>query len=164
MGGSCIDSTLMGYAHHTTHTHTHMHVAHLHLCQVFNGNVKQSHVYTHAARGIVRSVLEGYNAAIFAYGQTGSGKTYSITGGSTYKCRGLIPRAISDLFRGVAKDTAPGVTYKVQVSYVEIYNEVVYDLLDRCVCVCLLACCRRTHPSMYTPEPMKTNLSRNGIV
>ena len=73
--------------------------------------------------------MEGYNATIFAYGQTGSGKTFTITGGAErYADRGLIPRTLQYIFKEIQKD--PHSTYHVHVSYLEIYNEVGYDLLD----------------------------------
>ena len=50
-----------------------------------------------------RSVLEGYNGTIFAYGQTGSGKTFTMTGGTKYADRGIIPRTLSYLFDAYAK-------------------------------------------------------------
>ena len=67
------------------------------------------------------------------YGQTGSGKTFTMTGGpERFADRGLIPRALSRLFDAVrAAETAGGdTTYEVLVSYMEVYNETAYDLLD----------------------------------
>ena len=77
----------------------------------------------------VDSVIEGYNGTVFAYGQTGSGKTFTITGGAErYVDRGIIPRALSYIFGKIADKT--DTTYEVRVSYLEIYNEAGYDLLD----------------------------------
>ena len=60
----------------------------------------------------------------------GSGKTFSITGGAErYADRGIIPRALSRVFAEVKAD--PKVQYVIRVSYMEIYNEVAYDLLDQ---------------------------------
>jgi kinesin family protein 6/9 len=78
---------------------------------------------------VVVSSLEGYNGTIFAYGQTGSGKTYTITGGTArYVDRGIIPRALSLIFSEIAQRS--DYTYTVHFSYLEIYNETGYDLLD----------------------------------
>ena len=100
--------------------------------QVFDQFTRQDTVFKVAARDIVRGALKGFNGTIFAYGQTGSGKTYTITGGAQYKERGFIPRTISTVFSGIKK--APeGTSYKVKLSYIEIYNENIYDLLDRYV-------------------------------
>jgi kinesin family member 6/9 len=74
-------------------------------------------------------VLDGFNGTIFAYGQTGSGKTFTITGGAErYADRGIIPRAISYIFGESKKKT--DCNYRVSISYLEIYNEHGYDLLD----------------------------------
>ena len=80
-------------------------------------------------RRAVLGALDGYNGTVFAYGQTGSGKTYTISGGvNAYSDRGLVPRAISALFREAAARAATS-SVKVRISYLEIYNEVGYDLL-----------------------------------
>ena len=98
---------------------------------------------------MLRSALDGYNGTVFAFGQTGSGKTFTITGGAErYADRGLIPRAISALFAETAARGAGGsrtsaagagaggpsppspASYSVHVSYMEIYNEAGFDLLE----------------------------------
>ncbi|KAI9159555.1 hypothetical protein H9P43_008895 [Blastocladiella emersonii ATCC 22665] len=97
--------------------------------RVFDGSTTQEEVFDHVAKDIVLSVMDGFNATIFAYGQTGSGKTFTITGGAEkYADRGLIPRTVQFLFREMAQ--RPNRKYQVQVSYLEIYNEAGYDLLD----------------------------------
>ncbi|KAG5196880.1 hypothetical protein JEQ12_010334 [Ovis aries] len=74
-------------------------------------------------------VLAGYNGTIFAYGQTGSGKTFTITGGAErYSDRGIIPRTLSYIFEQLQKDSSK--MYTTHISYLEIYNECGYDLLD----------------------------------
>lgn len=78
---------------------------------------------------VVVGSLDGYNGTVFAYGQTGSGKTYTITGGAErYVDRGIIPRAISLIFGEVAERSE--YTYTLHFSYLEIYNETGYDLLN----------------------------------
>ncbi len=78
---------------------------------------------------MVVGALDGYNGTIFAYGQTGSGKTYTITGGAErYVDRGIIPRAISLVFSEVAERSE--YTYTIHFSYLEVYNEMGYDLLN----------------------------------
>ncbi|XP_044234262.2 kinesin-like protein KIF6 isoform X2 [Ursus arctos] len=75
------------------------------------------------------NVLAGYNGTIFAYGQTGSGKTFTITGGAErYSDRGIIPRTLSYIFEQLQKDGST--IHTTQISYLEIYNECGYDLLD----------------------------------
>ena len=95
----------------------------------FLHNSSQEDTYEVSAREIVHSVLEGYNGTIMAYGQTGAGKTYTMSGGSqNYKFRGIIPRAISQIFNEVQSRLE--FSYVVKVSYAEIYNELIYDLLS----------------------------------
>ncbi|ETE70417.1 Kinesin-like protein KIF6, partial [Ophiophagus hannah] len=75
------------------------------------------------------NALSGYNGTIFAYGQTGSGKTFTITGGAErYSDRGIIPRTLSYIFQRLQKDSSK--VYTTHISYLEIYNECGYDLLD----------------------------------
>ena len=74
---------------------------------------------------VVKNAFDGYNVCVFAYGQTGSGKTYTMMGSE--HDRGLIPRICESMFLKMAE----GTTYKVEVSYLEIYNERVKDLLTK---------------------------------
>ena len=90
-------------------------------------NATQEEVYETGCRALVDSVIQGYNGTALAYGQTGAGKTYTMTGGGTYTTRGLIPRAVADLFRDMAH--LPEKAFEVCVSYMEIYNERIFDLL-----------------------------------
>lgn len=91
-------------------------------------NASQETVFEECGSSIVKGLLEGYNGTILAYGQTGSGKTFSMTGASeNYKHRGLIPRAISQIYRDVLDKTQNACT--IRISYLEIYNETMIDLL-----------------------------------
>ena len=83
--------------------------------------------------------LEGYNGTVFAYGQTGSGKTFTITGGERYADRGMTPRTFSTMFEEF--DRRPDTTWRCFISYLEIYNEAIYDLLDRSNQVCFVGVC-----------------------
>ena len=86
-------------------------------------------MFDSVAKEVVDSCLDGYNGTIFAYGQTGSGKTYTITGGTDhYDDRGIIPRTISYIYKEIQNRTHA--SYKIQISYLEIYNDQGYDLLD----------------------------------
>uniref|UniRef100_H2Z181 Kinesin-like protein n=1 Tax=Ciona savignyi TaxID=51511 RepID=H2Z181_CIOSA len=97
--------------------------------KVFDQQVKQDDVFDHVAKGVVENVLSGYNGTIFAYGQTGSGKTFTITGGvEKYGDRGIIPRTLSYMFQKYDEDKEH--VYTTEISYLEIYNESGYDLLD----------------------------------
>ncbi|XP_029446583.1 kinesin-like protein KIF13A isoform X3 [Rhinatrema bivittatum] len=88
----------------------------------------QEVVFTCLGEGILENAFQGYNACIFAYGQTGSGKSFSMMGNTDQP--GLIPRLCCALFQRVCKEEDELHTFKVEVSYMEIYNEKVRDLLD----------------------------------
>lgn len=83
-------------------------------------------VYDTAARHVVRGAMEGINGTVFAYGVTSSGKTHTMHGDQ--KSPGIIPLAIKDVFN-IIQDTV-GRDFLLRVSYLEIYNEVINDLLD----------------------------------
>jgi len=89
----------------------------------------QEDVYDCLGEEFLDHNFEGYHTCIFAYGQTGSGKSYTMMG--TPENPGLIPRTCEDLFQriAVASQESPNVTYHVRVSYFEVYNEHVRDLL-----------------------------------
>ncbi|XP_072416991.1 kinesin-like protein KIF13A isoform X5 [Chiloscyllium punctatum] len=88
----------------------------------------QEVVFKCLGEGILENAFQGYNACIFAYGQTGSGKSFSMMG--SVDVPGLIPRLCGALFGRVSKEESESHTFKVEVSYMEIYNEKVRDLLD----------------------------------
>ncbi|XP_026209606.1 kinesin-like protein KIF6 isoform X2 [Anabas testudineus] len=97
--------------------------------RVFDQAVKQEDIFENIAKPVADSVLAGYNGTIFAYGQTGSGKTFTITGGAErYSDRGIIPRTLSYLYERFSQDNS--MVYTTHISYLEIYNETGYDLLD----------------------------------
>ncbi|KPU76321.1 uncharacterized protein Dana_GF11865, isoform I [Drosophila ananassae] len=88
----------------------------------------QETVFDCVGRDILDNAFQGYNACIFAYGQTGSGKSYTMMG--SQESKGIIPRLCDKLFSAIANKSTPELMYKVEVSYMEIYNEKVHDLLD----------------------------------
>ncbi|NXO13361.1 KIF9 protein, partial [Oriolus oriolus] len=91
-------------------------------------NTSQEMVYETVAKDLVAKALQGYNGTIMCYGQTGAGKTYTMTGvTSDYRRRGIIPRAIQQIFKAAAEFLHVMVT--VRISYLEIYNEALFDLL-----------------------------------
>lgn len=87
----------------------------------------QESVYDSFATDFLSHNFEGFHTCIFAYGQTGSGKSYTMMG--TPEQPGLIPRYCEDLFRRIREEPEDNTTYNVHVSYFEIYNEHVRDLL-----------------------------------
>ena len=87
----------------------------------------QGQIFTDLGEDVISSAFDGYNACVFAYGQTGSGKSYSMMGGEGDI--GLIPRICTALFDKTEKYGEAGTKYSAEVSYLEIYNEKVKDLL-----------------------------------
>ncbi|KAM4027143.1 kinesin-like protein KIF9 isoform 2-T2 [Anomaloglossus baeobatrachus] len=91
-------------------------------------NVSQAAVYDAVAKTVVTRGLQGYNGTIMCYGQTGAGKTHTITGATeNYKNRGVIPRALQQVFKEMGEQSDRAVT--ARISYLEIYNEALFDLL-----------------------------------
>ena len=91
-------------------------------------NASQDEVYEASASEIIQSVVEGFNGTVLCYGQTGAGKTYSMTGSQTeYKYRGIIPRAINQVYALTSSKFEQAIT--IRVSYAEIYNDQIRDLL-----------------------------------
>ncbi|KAG5191841.1 kinesin-like protein [Tribonema minus] len=100
--------------------------------RVYGERSTQSEVYESNARDIVDSSLQGYNATIFAYGQTGAGKTYTMEGaGGQWDGRGIIPRAIEQVFSHIQANASPYLHFMVRGSYLQIYNDVITDLLKQ---------------------------------
>ena len=107
---------------------------------VADEDTTQDTMFMKLGKDICESCLEGYNGTIFAYGQTGSGKTFTMQGPSATEmesapptARGLIPRMFEHLFALIARDekrTGGARQYLCKASYLEIYNERIFDLMD----------------------------------
>ncbi|CAG9772397.1 unnamed protein product [Ceutorhynchus assimilis] len=95
--------------------------------KILDGNATQMDVYENVASSLVDKVLKGYNGTIFAYGQSGTGKTFTIFGDNQSK--GIIPNVFLHIFKQIslAKETS---SYLVTVTFMEIYNEQIRDLLN----------------------------------
>ncbi|KAF4782181.1 kinesin motor domain-containing protein [Colletotrichum scovillei] len=93
---------------------------------VFTTHDDNSRVYDCLAKRLVRRVMEGYHGTVFAYGMTGTGKTFSMQG--TASSPGVIPLAITDIFSYIRE--TPSREFLLRVSYLEIYNEKIHDLLS----------------------------------
>ncbi|KAF9913590.1 hypothetical protein BX616_009851 [Lobosporangium transversale] len=111
---------------------------------VFGTNATQEEIYQGSVKRMVDKFMEGYNVTIMAYGQTSSGKTYTMgTGAPSSEDRGspsegIIPRAVAQLFHDARKPPPVYPGYKIpplktsfRVSFVEIYNEDLIDLLAK---------------------------------
>ncbi|TSK17800.1 Centromere-associated protein E [Bagarius yarrelli] len=93
--------------------------------RVFSADETTNQLYHDIAKPLVVSTVEGYNGTIFAYGQTSSGKTFSMMGSEHNP--GVIPLAMADVFHTIKN--CPKKEFLLRVSYMEIYNETVTDLL-----------------------------------
>ena len=91
-------------------------------------NVAQEEVFEYV-KSVITTSTKGFNGTVFAYGPTGSGKTFTMSGSSSnFNYRGIIPRSITRLFQelgGLIEFES-----KVSISYLEIYNEIIFDLLS----------------------------------
>ncbi|XP_051283362.1 kinesin-like protein KIF1C isoform X1 [Dicentrarchus labrax] len=90
----------------------------------------QERIFHDLGSDVLKAAFEGFNACVFAYGQTGSGKSYTMMGHTDDK--GLIPRICEGLFYEITqRSTSDAVSFCTEVSYLEIYNERVQDLLQK---------------------------------
>lgn len=107
--------------------------------QVFGAESDQETVFDEVAKDYISEMLEGYNCTVFTYGQTGTGKTYTMSGDISIlgdldsqdkillgEHSGIIPRVLVDLFKQLSQETNE---YTVKVSFLELYNEKLKDLL-----------------------------------
>uniref|UniRef100_A0ACD5VH59 Uncharacterized protein n=1 Tax=Avena sativa TaxID=4498 RepID=A0ACD5VH59_AVESA len=93
----------------------------------FPDSTMQSEVYSTSTADLVEGVLQGRNGTVFCYGATGAGKTYTMLG--TMENPGVMVLAIKDLFLKVRQRSHDG-SHSIQLSYLEVYNETVRDLLS----------------------------------
>ncbi|KFB44479.1 AGAP002248-PA-like protein [Anopheles sinensis] len=94
---------------------------------VFHPRTTQQDIFDNVSP-LIQSALDGYNVCIFAYGQTGSGKTYTMDG--VPEDLGVIPRTVDLIFNAINDYKRFGWEYEIRVTFLEIYNEILYDLLD----------------------------------
>ncbi|GAB5367013.1 hypothetical protein AAMO2058_001193400 [Amorphochlora amoebiformis] len=96
----------------------------------FPPTISQEEVFDLTARPIIDSVMKGYNGTIFAYGQTGTGKTWTMEGNhKDDKLKGIIPRSFQQIFIAI-ETMGEDKQFLVHGSFLEIYNNCVYDLLN----------------------------------
>ncbi|XP_051876871.1 kinesin-like protein KIF19 isoform X2 [Pristis pectinata] len=94
---------------------------------VFDDTSTQEDVYLATTKDLIKGVISGYNATVFAYGPTGAGKTYTMLG---MDCKpGIYVQTLNDLFKAI-EATSENMLYNVSISYLEIYNEMIRDLLN----------------------------------
>ncbi|NXU59423.1 KIF14 protein, partial [Turnix velox] len=87
----------------------------------------QAKIYKSLAVPLLERAFEGYNTCLFAYGQTGSGKSYTMMGFD--EDQGIIPRLCEDLFTQIAQKDKQQILYHLEMSFFEVYNEKIHDLL-----------------------------------
>ncbi|KAF5022436.1 hypothetical protein F66182_5521 [Fusarium sp. NRRL 66182] len=100
---------------------------------VYDRSTTQEELFTAEVAPHVKSLFQGFDVTIFAYGVTGTGKTHTMRGGMRLADRGVIPRILSSVFRRgkkIMKDSRGETSVEVVLSYYEIYNDKVYDLLE----------------------------------
>ena len=98
--------------------------------RIFQPSSTQEEIYSYGVKGIIDSVLNGYNGTVLAYGQTGSGKTYTMQGEiGDENNKGIIPRMIKHVFDYIHEQNSSS-EFMLKVSMIEIYQEKIRDLLD----------------------------------
>ncbi|TKY85189.1 hypothetical protein EX895_006269 [Sporisorium graminicola] len=98
---------------------------HFQFDKLITGSQTTDDMYHSHIAPVVRAAMEGYNGTVFAYGQTGSGKTHTMSGSDVEP--GVIPRAVQQVFAMISDE--PDREFLLRVSYLEIYNETLKDLL-----------------------------------
>ncbi|CAM9281324.1 unnamed protein product, partial [Ectocarpus fasciculatus] len=105
----------------------------------FDEHSSQQQVYDATAKPFMKKLVEGFNVTVFAYGATGAGKTHTMMGNTRYDessvnaDAGIIPNALQDVFHLIGQEKEKndiGVKWSVGVTFIEVYNEQVYDLLQ----------------------------------
>ena len=97
---------------------------------VFGMQATQEEIFDTVAKHMIDTFLDGYNGTIFAYGQTSSGKTHTIEGsGRKFADRGLVPRTLSYIYKEIERRGGEE-EMTVHISYMEIYQDTGYDLLN----------------------------------
>ena len=94
---------------------------------IFAQNSQQNDIYQYSTSFLVSNIFEGFNSTIFAYGSTGSGKTYTMMGTETNP--GIVLRSINQILN-IMENNGINAQYDLQITYFEIYNENIYDLLS----------------------------------
>ena len=108
--------------------------------RIFPGESSQEQVYMAVGVPLIDPILDGYNCGLIAYGQTGSGKTFTLLGHgydqidrigkANPEKRGIAPRMFQTLFHQIQTGMSPTVSYTVHMSFIQIYLEKIYDLMN----------------------------------
>ena len=95
--------------------------------KVFGQNASQQEIYEYSTAPLINHTIDGYNSSVFAYGATGAGKTHTMIG-NTIAGPGVMIQALKDLYKKI-DEIEMDEFVKVSVSYLEVYNEQIRDLL-----------------------------------
>ena len=95
-------------------------------------------MFKSVATPLIKQVLQGYNCTVFAYGQTGTGKTHTMEGIKEFSGNpeddvnaGIIPRSLVNIFDQKKKGKFDNNNFQIKVSFLELYNEEIFDLLSK---------------------------------
>ncbi|KAL8771762.1 MAG: hypothetical protein Q9209_002953 [Squamulea sp. 1 TL-2023] len=100
---------------------------------VYDQASTQQAIFDNEITPTIKHLFNGFDVTIFAYGVTGTGKTHTMRGGKSLADRGIIPRLLSSTYRRcrkIEKDSAGKTSVGITLSYYEIYNDKVFDLLE----------------------------------
>ena len=95
---------------------------------IFSQNISQEEIYTSSISFLIDNIFEGFNSTVFTFGETGTGKTYTMLGDSNNK--GIIFLSLYDIFNYMNNNNNLINNYYLSISYIEIYNENIIDLLN----------------------------------
>ncbi|KAL8985370.1 MAG: hypothetical protein Q9205_000909 [Flavoplaca limonia] len=100
---------------------------------VYDQASTQQAIFDNEITPTIKHLFNGFDVTIFAYGVTGTGKTHTMRGGKSLAERGIIPRLLSSTYRRcrkIEKDSGGATSVGITLSYYEIYNDKVFDLLE----------------------------------
>ena len=132
-----------------------------HLDDAWGPQATQAELYEVVGRNLVDRVINGFNAAVLAYGQTGSGKTFTMLGPEGAKLDGsneglgIVPRACMQLFSNLPQG------HTVSVSYIEVYNDGVNDMLAKDKEKATFLTLREVKPGHVEPEGLEWVPAKN---
>ena len=124
----------------------------------FDTSSETKSIYDATTARLVKGVVQGLNATVFAYGPTGTGKTHTMLGSA--KDPGIMVRTLRDMYRRIESQRGAGLTIGVSLTYIEIYNENIRDLLvpvSGATCYVYIAAprCMPANPSLlYCSSPL----------
>ena len=104
---------------------------HFNYDRIFQETINQKEVFEICGKGVVDSVLDGYNGTIFTYGQTGTGKTYTMVGQfEDNELKGIIPRSFDYMFKKISNNKEKNAKFNVFIAFIQIYLETIQDLFE----------------------------------